>query len=59
MWWWEFDKEEPLQEDIIAYERFIEMRKERQRMNEEKQRQKETRKSGLHRGTKYNIPDPV
>jgi hypothetical protein len=59
MWWWQFDKSEPIQEDLIAYERFTEMRRERQRMNEEKERQKEARKSGLKSGTKYNIPDPV
>lgn len=59
MWWWQFDKEEPLQEDLVVYERFTEMRNERQRMNEEKERQKEARKQGVTSSTKYKIPDPV
>jgi hypothetical protein len=59
MWWWQFDKEEPLQEDLVVYEKFVEMRSERRRMNEEKQRQKEQQQTGLVRGTKYRIPDPV
>jgi hypothetical protein len=59
MWWWQFNKEEPLQEDLVVYEKFTVMRQERQRMNEEKEKQKEERKSGLVRGTKYRIPDPV
>jgi hypothetical protein len=59
MWWWQFDKEEPLQEDLVVYEKFVEMRSERRRMNEEKERQKEARKQGLVSSTKYRIPDPV
>jgi hypothetical protein len=59
MWWWRFNNEEPLQEDLVVYEKFTRMRQERQRMNEDKERQKEARKSGVIRGTKYNIPDPV
>jgi hypothetical protein len=59
MWWWQFNKEEPFQEDLVVYEKFVEMRSERRRMNEEKQKQKEERQSGLVRGTKYRIPDPV
>lgn len=59
MWWWQFNKEEPLQEDLVVYEKFTEMRRERQRMNEEKEKQKEARKQGLASSTKYKIPDPV
>jgi len=60
IWWWELDGTgEPLQEDLIVYEKFIELRKERERMTAEKERQRASRKSGVSRsGTRYNIPDP-
>lgn len=52
---------EPNQEDLVVYEKFMDLKKERERMTQEKERQKAARKSGsgLHSGTKYNIPDPV
>ena len=59
MWWWEFDKEEPLQEDLIVYEKFLEFRADRERMTRDKAAQKqraEQRRAGKS-GTKYNIPD--
>ena len=61
-WWWEFDKEEPLQEDLVAYQRFMEFLEDRKRMDREKQAQKEKRKQqGLQGGTSttYKIPDPI
>ena len=59
MWWWNFNKEEPLQEDLMTYERFMEIREDRRRMNEDKRRQKEqARSKGVKSSTTYNIPDP-
>lgn len=60
MWWWQFDKKEPLQEDLMTYERFEEFREDRERMNKDKEDQKARRKerdAGRSRTT-YNIPDP-
>lgn len=60
MWWWQFNKEEPLQEDIAVYARFMEFRSDRQRMNRDKAEQKaraKERGSGKSNVT-YNIPDP-
>lgn len=60
MWWWQFNKEEPLQEDLIVYEKFVEFRKDRQRMNKDKADQKErSKKLGGGSSTVYKIPDPV
>ncbi len=70
MWWWEFDKEEPLQEDLVVYEKFMEWRRERLKMTREKERQKQeaaARKAGssgsgksvTHSGASYTIPDPT
>jgi len=64
MWWWQFDKEEPLQEDIVVYERFIELRRDRERMNRDKAAQKEKARLGGAKGPgsssiTYKIPDPV
>lgn len=56
MWWWEFNKEEPLQEDLVVYEQFEDFRSDRERMDREKEAQKSKMKSGS-RGTKYIIPD--
>ena len=60
MWWWNFDKKEPLQEDLVVYEKFQEMLDERERMTQEKERQKAAaRKRGsVTGGTRYSIPDP-
>jgi hypothetical protein len=59
MWWWQFDNEEPLQEDLVVYERFMEMVKDRQRMNEEKERQKAAARSkGGGSGTSYDFGPP-
>lgn len=62
MWWWQFDKKEPLQEDLATYERFEGFREDRQRMNREKEEQKEKAKQrrggGEKTSTTYNIPDP-
>lgn len=58
MWWWEFNKEEPLQEDLVVYEQFEDFRRDRERMDREKEEQKAKMKSGRH-GTKYSIPDPI
>lgn len=61
MWWWEFNKEEPLQEDLVVYEKFQEMRDERQRMTDERERQKSEakRKGKQASGSKYSIADPT
>ena len=60
MWWWQLDKTEPLQEDLMVYEKFEEFREDRERMNKEKEEQKARRRErnpgGSH--TTYNIPDP-
>lgn len=61
MWWWNFNKEEPLQEDLVVYERFMEFRKDRQRMDRDKAEQKERAKQrtkGSKNSVTYNIPDP-
>jgi len=58
MWWWTFNKEEPLQEDLVVYEKFMELKEDRERMNLDKERQKadrELKKSGS--SVKYQIPD--
>ena len=61
MWWWEFSGEEPLQEDIIVYERFMELRRDRERMNRIKAEQKAQKQQrdamGGGRSMKYRIPD--
>jgi hypothetical protein len=61
MWWWDFEKEEPLQEDLVAYEKFTEIRRERQKMNQDKERQQAQARSGKSStgGTIYKIPDPT
>lgn len=59
MWWWQFNKEEPLQEDLMVYEKFIEFRSEREKMNRDKAEQKEkSKKLGSISSTTYKIPDP-
>lgn len=63
MWWWEFNKEEdgPIQEDLVVYEKFLEFRADRERMDRDKSIQKERskqRKLGKS-STKYNIPDSI
>lgn len=60
MWWWQFNKEEPLQEDMMTYERFEEFREDRERMNKEKEAQRARLKKRGAGGssTTYNIPDP-
>ena len=59
MWWWQFDREEPLQEDLVIYEKFIEIQQDRDRMNKDKAAQKERAKKGTSaRHATYNIPDP-
>ena len=59
MWWWQFNKEEPLQEDIVVYERFMEYRRDRERMNRDKAAQKERAKQkGSGSSVTYKIPDP-
>lgn len=59
MWWWEFNKEEPLQEDLVVYEQFEDFRKDRERMDRDKEEQRSRLKAGTRHGTKYSIPDPV
>ena len=63
MWWWQFNKEEPLQEDIVVYEKFMDFRRDRERMNRDKEAQKERARQGRGKGTgnsstTYKIPDP-
>lgn len=56
MWWWEFNhEEEPLQEDLVVYEKFLEFKSDRARMDKEKAE----RKGKRSQGTQYKIPDPV
>ena len=64
MWWWEFNGEEPLQEDIAVYEKFLEFRADRERMDRDKAEQKARSQKGKlgnkqGGGTKYNIPDSI
>jgi hypothetical protein len=62
MWWWQFNKTEPLQEDLVVYEKFMEIKEDRQRMNREKEHQKASLKSGKSKsisGKQYTIPDPI
>jgi hypothetical protein len=61
MWWWNFDKKEPLQEDLMTYEKFEELREDRERMNRDKEAQKAKRKQLGAGGSSatYKIPDPT
>ena len=60
MWWWQLDKTEPLQEDLMVYEKFEEFREDRERMNKDKEEQKARRaqRAAGRSSTTYNIPDP-
>lgn len=60
MWWWQFNKEEPLQEDLVVYERFLEFRRDRERMNRDKEAQKARakQKGAGNSSISYKIPDP-
>lgn len=64
MWWWDFDKEEPLQEDLVVYEKFVEMRQDRKKMNQQKAEQRAQAEANRSSGksvshASYNIPDPT
>jgi hypothetical protein len=64
-WWWVFNKEEPLQEDLVAYDQFEELRDEKRKRDKWRDEQRAKRagkiassgKSGKG-GITYNIPDP-
>jgi hypothetical protein len=61
MWWWEFNHEEPIQEDLVAYEIWTGFLREREKMNQDKERQRQrARQRGGGAGgssVKYQIPD--
>lgn len=67
MWWWQFNKEEPLQEDLVVFEKLMDMRRARRDADREKQRQLEEAAarrasatgSGKIKGASYTIPDPT
>jgi hypothetical protein len=67
MWWWQFNGEEPLQEDLVVFEKLMDMRRARRDADREKQRQKDeiaAQKASARGGTSkikgasYTIPDP-
>ena len=61
MWWWKFpgNEKEPYQEDLIAYEKWISMRHDRERMNRDKAAQKARAQQSREgkTSTTYQIPD--
>jgi hypothetical protein len=64
MWWWQFNNEEPLQEDLIVFEKLMEMRRDRQKMDKRKAEQKQASEAAKQSGksvshASYNIPDPT